>query len=94
MIKVTRELSIPAVANKRYANLSIKETKGRVIGGDRADLRFHGFHIDGDKTVLDNPELVRVDLEDFDDQEQADDYAEEILLASFASIGAETIEHS
>lgn len=101
MIKINCELSIPVVANKRYADISYREHQKydgwRTIGGDRADLRFKGFHIEDDKTVLDSPELERAELEDFDDDaeravERAEDYAIDILMASFASIGTDCVE--
>ncbi len=95
MLKVYHpdRLAIPAVANKRYSGLTLKESNvgGRVIGGDRGDLFFFGFHIEDQETVLAAPELrTTLHLEG----DEINEVAREILMASFASIGAECVEHS
>ena len=93
--QVTVELSLPAVATSRYSNLSLKEAEngGRVIGGDQADLRFSGYYIDGDRTVLTSPVLIRGDFDCWEDDD-VNNVANSILSAAFASIGIECIEHS
>lgn len=90
--KINVELSLPVLANPRFASLSIKE-ECRIIGGDKGDLRFYGYTLDrdNDKTILDNPELITsLDLT----EDEANDIAVEVLMFSYASIGAETVEHN
>lgn len=90
---ITAELSVPVKANKRYEDLSVVElTKRgyRLIGGDKGDLRFEGYTVHEDRSVLHNPILVTgLALT----QEDANQIASDILAESFNSIGAETIEH-
>ena len=91
---VTTELSIPVEANQRFSTLTRKECdKGRIIGGDLGDLRFWGFTTQKDRTVLVNPESLRDDFEGWTNDE-INNLAQSILDASYASIGAECIEHS
>lgn len=91
--RIERELSLPGLANSRYADLSMREMRRgyRVIGGDRGDLHFGGFTLDEGKTVLYKPVLVTShDL----NEDEAYEMAEEILRFSYESIGLETVEHS
>ena len=99
-IKITQELSIPALANKKYQDLSLRELDRngwRVIGGDQGDLYFKGFTLDeeNNKTILYNPHLA-TELACADEltEDEIYDIAMDILMASYASIGAETVEHS
>ena len=84
------KLTLPEAANPRFADLSLSEDH-RIIGGDKGDLCFNGYTVEGDETILYQPVLV-TSLELNDDEVQ--DIAEEILQASFNSIGIETVEHS
>ena len=97
MIPVKRQLSIPAVANARYADLSLKEQdKGdgwRVCPGEHGDLYFDGFWIEGGKTIIANPHLKYFGTDELA-EEKAADIAEDILMTAFNSIGAECVEHS
>lgn len=91
---VTMRLTIPAEANPRFADLSRKEMdKGRIIGGDQADLRFWGFTVQRSQTELVNPELLRGNFDGWSNDDIIN-VAQEILSASFASIGVECIEHN
>lgn len=92
---VEQEISLPEEANCRYEDLNMREIDSahecRVIGGDKGDLHFFGFIVADGKTVLDSPVLFSGynDLTD----EEAFNIAEEILWASYESIGIETVEH-
>ena len=100
---VKRELSIAGLANNRYADISISESRRadrtehgcpRVIGGDKGDLGFYGYdvHVGENKTVLYKPVLITCigGL----NEDEVFDIAEEILMNSFESVGIETVEHS
>lgn len=92
--QVRTVLYLPEQANTRFSDLNRKEAERgyRTIGGDKGDLRFNGFHIEGESTQLDDAILV-TDLNYLTDDE-VDDIANEILHASYESIGIETVEHS
>ena len=91
---VKAQLSIPARANPRFADLSAKESEkgGRIIGGDQGDLRFSGYTLDGDRTIVDSPVLL-TSHEGLSDDD-VENIATAVLMESFQSIGAETLEHS
>jgi hypothetical protein len=97
---ITKPLALPERANPRFADLTTKESErgGRVIGGDMADLRFLGYTLRDDTTVLDCPELVTVvDLRGRKNpytDEDLHSLAVQILSESYASIGIECVEHS
>lgn len=92
-MNITAELSIPAQANRRFQDLTRKESEkgGRIIGGDLGDLRFQGYTVEDDRTVLNSPELLTSIVMD---ENEAANVAQSILDASFQSIGVETVEHS
>lgn len=90
------EISVPGLADRRYAILSITEVERcgyRVIGGDLGDVYFEGFDLDheNNRTVLYNPVLV-TGLELTVDE--ATVVAQDVVSESFESIGLETVEHS
>lgn len=91
---VNQELSLPEEANPRFSDLSHKESEagGRIIGGDKGDLCFSGYSVENGKTILYDPELL-TSFGDLTDDE-VNDYANEILMESYQSIGIETVEHS
>ena len=93
---IAEEISLPGLANRRYAILSITEMDRRgyrVIGGDLGDVRFEGFDLDDEngRTVLYNPVLsTTLELS----LEEATAVAQNVVMESFESIGLETVEHS
>lgn len=97
---IERELSLPETANPRHGAPSLTEViraekRGRGfprwIGGDKGDLGFHGYTVEGDRTVLDRPVLSTC-LDDLNADEAAE-IAEEVLLNAYASVGTEAVEH-
>lgn len=93
-------LTLDAEANPRFAELSLSEIRrrdkngwprGRCIGGDKGDLYFDGYTVADGQTKLYQPAL-ETNLELTEDE--AHDIATEVLQASFASIGIETVEHA
>lgn len=90
---ILQKLALPGLANPRFADLSLKESKKgyRVIGGDKGDLLHTGFYLDHDQTIIHNP-ILQTTLELT--PEEAFEVAQEILMFSFESIGLETVEHS
>lgn len=85
--QIKPELSLPGEASERYSNLRFGEDC-RKIGGDLGDLLFEGFDVVNGNTVLRSPVLVSsLQL----GEEEATELASEILLASFDSIGLETL---
>lgn len=91
---ITQRLYIPVEANPRFSDLTRKECdKGRIIGGDQADLRFWGYTVERGRTMLTNPELIRGNFDGWTDDD-VNNVASDILAAAYASIGAESIEHS
>ena len=89
------ELSLPALANPKFKDLSFTEVTKRdcrVIGGDKGDLEFKGYELEDGKTFLYKPVVVTT-LEGLTD-DQVFDVANEILMFSYESIGAECVEHS
>jgi len=92
---IFEKLSIPVEASLKHENLTASEYNHRgcrIIGGDKGDLHFLGYDVESGETVLRSPILVTA----FDDltEDEVIDYAIEILLTSFESIGAECVEHS
>jgi hypothetical protein len=88
-----KNLIFPWQANKRYESLSYSELKRgyRLIGGDRGDLRFDGYGVDGEGTELVGVQLVSSLVLT---PEDAQEIAVEIVEQAFESIGAECVEHS
>lgn len=89
------ELPTNIKASPRYAELDYRESEngGRVIGGHLGDVWFCGYTITDDGTAT----LIDVELSSgIHDmtEDEARDVADQIVCESFASIGAETIEHS
>ena len=88
------KLSLPEQAEPLFADLSLSEVRKsdhRTIGGDKGDLWFCGYTLENGETVLYEPVLVTIhELND----DEVQDMAEEILQASYESIGVETVEHS
>lgn len=88
------KLTLPEQAEPLYADLSLSEVRGdghRTIGGDKGDLWFDGYTLENGETVLYKPVLVTIhELSD----DEVQDVAQEILQASYDSIGIETVEHS
>lgn len=87
------ELSLPALANPKYRDLTAKEFDncGRIIGGDKGDVHFKGYTLEDGKTILDAPILLTtLDL----NPDEAQNIAEIVLQESFESIGVECVEHS
>lgn len=91
--QITEELSIPEEANRRYASMTRSEynSEGRHIGGDKGDLFFQGYTVEDGKTVLTCPVLRTADILSPQD---AYETAKEVLMASYDSVGVETVEHS
>lgn len=90
---VVGELTIPALANPRYADLALNELDGRVIGGDKGDLSFRGYTVEEKHslTVLYRP-ILHTSL--VLSPEEVFEIAQEILMYSYDSIGVETVEHN
>ncbi len=88
------KLTLPEQAEPLSADLSLSEVRKsdhRTIGGDKGDLWFNGYSLENGETVLYEPVLVTsLEL----NPDEAQDFAEEILQASYDSIGIETVEHS
>lgn len=82
-------------ADPYKADLSIRELRSkdecRVIGGDKGDIHFEGYVLGDKKTLLFNPKFVTSLNLSKDDAQR---YAEDTLMASYESIGIETVEHS
>jgi len=100
---VPATLSVPGIANSRYANPSLTEirrsekynqSRPRWIGGDHGDLGFSGFYVeeDEDRTVLSSP-VIMTSTEGLTPDEVID-LATEILMASFESIQHECLYSS
>lgn len=87
------KLTLSEQAEPLYADLSLSEVRKsdhRTIGGDKGDLWFDGYTLENGETVLYKPVLVTIhELND----DEVQDMAQEILQASFNSIGIETVEH-
>lgn len=103
MIKISRKLSIPAVANIEYAKPSLNETSNsggwRIIKANPAcgfaDLYFKGFTIENERTVLVDPHLKLFNPEETTTNESfLCLLAQAILADSFDDIGTKTVERS
>ena len=101
LVRVPFPLLLPGLANPKYARPSTHEVDTshtrrnhyRVIGGDLGDLYFDGYELGVDHTMLVNPHLVSIWALESTDSELMQ-LAEGVLLASFASIGWECLEHN
>lgn len=95
---VTDELSLPELADPKWADLSLTEVTKydgyRTIGGDKGDLRFEGYILDEDdgRTIVYKPVLL-TGLEGLTPDE-VNDIAREILEFSYESVGIECVEHN
>lgn len=93
---LSEDISLPGLANRRFAILSMSEVNRsgcRRIGGDLGDVEFEGFDLDeeNNRTVLYNPVLVTtLELT----LEEANVVAQDVVNFSFESVGLETVEHS
>lgn len=94
------ELSIPAIANPRYGDVSITEATRaerdgnrhgycRCIGGDVGDILHNGYFIDGNRTVLLDP-VLRTTEPDLTPDE-VDGIMAEVLQFAFMSVGTDCV---
>lgn len=86
-------LAFPWRANPEHADLSYTEQKRgyRVIGGDKGDVRFDGYDVAENETVL-HDVYLHSSLDFSIDEAREIAYA--IVEESYCSIGAEAVEHS
>ena len=88
-------MSLNAEADPKSADLGIREVDcyngwSRRIGGDKGDLLFNGYDVLDGETVLRDPAFCTF-FDDLSDQE-AFDYAQQVLHEAFASIGTACVQ--